>query len=347
MKCLYIPIRAIYGGAERRLVRIFNEFDHSDWCLVLCGKADDVECFCDRENILKEYVQTFECERDVVRYLRRKEISLIWFFNFDRVIVKTMMLSRKTYLMTIANYYFSVLSFKTLKSKLLFYYVFHRANIIDCLFPSSASMLKSRYCKKSIFVTPIPFTKSDIYKPAANKNRTIVFASRLVEEKNIMVLLESIKQLRDYLESKMYKLIICGDGPLKTQVLDTIENGNLYSIVEYLGNINTATVFPNSSIFVSIMTGENYPSQSLIEAISAGNYCIVGRGKDTNKLIKKEFGMEIDISVDNLSKELKRAIDVCEIDHQSVVLSAKEFAQDNFNIRNSVDYFEQLTKDYK
>ena len=59
------------------------------------------------------------------------------------------------------------------------------------------------------------------------KNKTIVFASRLVEGKNPMLLIEAANQIRDILFAHNYKVLICGSGNLEQSLCDYIQQNNL------------------------------------------------------------------------------------------------------------------------
>ncbi len=346
MKVLYMSISNNYGGAERRLIRIYNGLVkmRNDWKLVLFEKENSATKFCTVENVDQESVVIFNNEKATIHFLKSQKPELLWFFNFDSVICRILLHKNPNtkYLMTIANYYYSTMDFPSWKRKIAFSFVIRRADIVDCLFPSSVTGLKKKYNKENIFSTPVPFTRSELFQPE-KKEKTIVFASRLIEDKNINVLLDAVNSIRETIEDYGYQLIICGTGPLEQMVREYIEKHNLQTIVLYIGRVDTKEIFPKSSIFVSIMRGENYPSQSLIEAITSGNYCIVGKGKDTNRIIKPEFGEEIEISASQVADSLKKAIITCDAKQNSIVKDATSFAANTFKYENSLKYFLKLS----
>lgn len=347
MKVLYLPIGENYGGAQRRLARIFNGLYESDtqWKLVLRGSAKYVEDFCKKEQINADSVIAFCGKKEAIKYLCSEQIDTLWFFDINSVILSVLLFrSKKTKcVMTVANYYYSIMEFSNIKIKTAFLYALRKADYVDCLYPSSVEILKGKTKKDNVFATPMPFTVKSLFKPK-NKEKKIVFAARLIKNKNAMLLLESAYDIRSFLLQSGYKVLICGDGPAADSVIQFIEQNNLSNVVEYAGKVQTQDVLPYSSIFVSLMRGENYPSQSLIEAISSGNYCIVGKGRDTDKILKPAFGKEITLNRQNLSDAIIDAVKLCNTQQASIIEESVKFADENFIYNNSVEYFKTITK---
>lgn len=343
---LYIHLNKGYGGAERRLARVLQGLSANDnWKIIFLGENEIIEKFCRNENISRDQIVILQNELSVIKYLLKNEINIVWFINFDKVIFSFLCLkifrrkSTKT-VMTIANFYFSRMIFPSTKMKIAFKFIARRVSIIDCLYPSSIHILKTNFKRSQIYATPVPFTKNE-FVPRQKEN-IICYASRFIKEKNPIKFLQAIKNIKDELSHFHYKVYMCGTGALEEEIEKYIKDNNLSDLIELKGFVSTEDILPYSKVYIAIMSGENYPSQSLIEAISCGNYCIVGRGYDSDLIAKPEFSEIIDITVDNIENAIIRAIRLCEHDDEKIVNNAYEFAKKTFSIEKSIEYYKKL-----
>lgn len=113
------------------------------------------------------------------------------------------------------------------------------------------------------------FAKMD---PNIQREKIIVAAGRLTEQKNFQLLINSFSKIAS--KHSDYNLIIYGEGPQKNQLLNLIEQLNLKDRVILLGY---STDFPscisNASLFVLSSDYEGMPNV-LIEAMALGLPCI-------------------------------------------------------------------------
>jgi glycosyltransferase involved in cell wall biosynthesis len=88
-----------------------------------------------------------------------------------------------------------------------------------------------KYKKNNIFYIPNGINKDTFYRTECEIKKQIVYLGRLGYRKGLPVLIESIKDLKDYLLIQGYEIILSGEGPLKGYLNNYIENNNLSSVV--------------------------------------------------------------------------------------------------------------------
>ncbi|WP_299455617.1 glycosyltransferase [uncultured Microscilla sp.] len=128
---------------------------------------------------------------------------------------------------------------------------------------------------------------NQIYKPG-NKQNLIVYAGRLVEQKDPIFFIQAILHLyKQYPEvTKEWKVKMFGKGPLYNALTDFIEQNNLQQIVEVTSTDNMLEVFSKSKLFISSQLYENFTSLSMLEAMSAGNAIIARNVGQTDYFVK-------------------------------------------------------------
>jgi phosphatidylinositol alpha-mannosyltransferase len=119
-----------------------------------------------------------------------------------------------------------------------------------------------------------PFTK---YK---NGKINILFFGRLVERKGCIILLRTIKYLRDNeLDLPDFSVIVCGTGPQLSQLEDYVKKNGLSEIVEFVGFISEADkprYYASADISVFPSTGGESFGIVLLEAMSSGQAAVLG-----------------------------------------------------------------------
>lgn len=133
---------------------------------------------------------------------------------------------------------------------------------------------------------------SDKFYPAQIKENLFVYASRLDNQKNPMMMLEAIKLVNDKENTLLngWKFIICGDGPLNLEVYEFIHKNNLNSLIQFEENISDISIFLNKSkCFISTQNYENFTSLSMNEALASGNAIISRNVGQTYFYVKDEI----------------------------------------------------------
>lgn len=182
------------------------------------------------------------------------------------------------------------------------YYKLHvnlmdKADRIDCLY-SPEGFPKHRYkCVQS------PGSFSWKYSTETIKNMDIglyksddiVFVGTLLPQKNYQLAVDAYKELskhfKDMYLSKIPKLIIIApsvsdDLKIEIDKFNKIDDGLI--VIESYSNINQ--VLRSSYLFLSLQDYDNYPSQSLIEAMIFGCTIIATNFGETRSIVKVENG---------------------------------------------------------
>lgn len=349
--CYFVAEKNL-GGAERRLTRIFDSLD-SVFDISIIIQSEDLAPIIEAnyEIFLKEkskvkikvipkgyfklFLYTLKQHYDCVCYIdicyREIPFLLAGFFSKAKrlwMIVDTGLSYRKKELIS---------------RQLIFLFFRFFSNKVDCLYPSAEKYL-SKKLKKEITITPTPFTDLKIFYPQ-KKNKSIVFISRLVKGKNADLFIEVIRGAQKTIRENHYSVVLGGDGEQYRELLRKIEKYGLEDIIKMVGYVNSSEYFPQANVFFSLQEIENYPSQSLIEAISCGCYIIATEGIDTKKIVKNGFGILCKKSTQVLSSELDHYINTNESQKQDIIKNARKFAIDNFRIEHSTKHFNNLFRE--
>jgi glycosyltransferase involved in cell wall biosynthesis len=186
------------------------------------------------------------------------------------------------------------------------------------------------------------FKNYDILLPQYPKKNWMVFASRLTPIKNPIFLMESIKIASYKCEDVAnYKFWILGDGELLEEALNYKSKINLENI-EITGYIKDPENYLSfSKVFFSLQKNNNYPSQSLLEAMACENFIVATNVGETKLLIDENNG----ILIKENTEELANAICYC-IKNDSVILASakKNRAKilSEHSIENYLKYFYSL-----
>jgi len=162
---------------------------------------------------------------------------------------------------------------------------------IDCLSRDLRSIVLNR--KKippdQVHATPcsfIDYSNTEI----GEKAKIVTFCGRLAAGKGLDLLLPVIPEL---LEAHPDLTIhVLGDGPLLPEVEKAVQNLNSECFTVQFAT-DPASFLKNSLIFLSLQEKENYPSQSLLEAMACGNAVIATDVGLTRKLVNEQVGLLI------------------------------------------------------
>ncbi|WP_132253659.1 glycosyltransferase family 4 protein [Natranaerovirga pectinivora] len=145
---------------------------------------------------------------------------------------------------------------------------------------------------RKITCSPIPFFISSENNWDVEKENLIVFASRFIERKNPVLFAEAIKLFLD--ERPDWKIAILGKGPLKDQIESILRDYIDNRVVEIKYTEKLYWFLSRSKIFVSLIYPDNYPSQSVLEAMAMKNAIVATNVGSTSKLVTTANGILID-----------------------------------------------------
>jgi GalNAc-alpha-(1->4)-GalNAc-alpha-(1->3)-diNAcBac-PP-undecaprenol alpha-1,4-N-acetyl-D-galactosaminyltransferase len=158
--------------------------------------------------------------------------------------------------------------FRKLCTRIL--YPFANALIVQTDF--SKNYFQNFLKPQKIQVIPNPIDENLLSKREEYKNRenVILTVGRLDDNKNQKLLLEAFANLN----TKNWKLIIVGDGVLKTEYQILAKNLGISDKVDFIGTVNDIENYYNrAKLFVFTSQSEGFPN-ALLEALSFGIPCI-------------------------------------------------------------------------
>jgi glycosyltransferase involved in cell wall biosynthesis len=134
---------------------------------------------------------------------------------------------------------------------------------------ASKNFLLKEIGNVNVVVIPNPIRPIKIDE-TIKREKIILNVGRLVEKKGQKYLIEAFSKI----DSKGWKLIFLGDGPLKSDLIKLAINNNIINKVIFMGTSKEVDLWLNkSSIFAFPSILEGFPN-ALAEAMSAGLPCV-------------------------------------------------------------------------
>lgn len=223
-----------------------------------------------------------------------------------------------------------------------FNYSMENSDMVDFLSPYIAEGVKKIGVKikdENISIAPCSFIDYTKCTPGDKKNFEIAFCGRLEPDKNPMMYLEAAKEL---LKNHHYiKFHLLGEGSLVKEINSFITENKLGEKINFQFHNNPPEILGETSVFVSLQSGTNYPSQSVLEAMACGNAIIASDAGDTNLFVNSKNGIMINLS----AGELVKAVDSLIRDKEKtrkLGISAREYALSNHTIEKYSEYFLEI-----
>ena len=222
-----------------------------------------------------------------------------------------------------------------------FNYGLENSDNIDFLSPFIAEGIlerKVKLNKASISITPCSFSDYRKCVPGDKKDFLVSYAARIFPDKNPMLYLEAAKIIVKKYPFVKFNLMGEGSGYLQQELKNFIDLNRLKDNVLLGFHPNPPEVFSKSTIFVSIQTTNNYPSQSVLEAMACGNAIIASDVGDTRMFVNDEVGILIPLELNSLVNALERLINNKE---QALMLckNAREFVLKNHTLEKCSEYY--------
>lgn len=349
---LFFPCNGNIGGAERRLVRSFTRIMQREIGFRFTLGLLPVKKI-EKDKIVQEYRQLTNAPIVVFKN-KPKVFSHILHTSYDYVCYTdcsfrclpaliASLVSRKKRLMICADTIGSSQSLKPRLKQTLYNIDIRLSNRIDCLYPSNTEILKAKFKHKPISCTPCSFTDMEKYRPIYPKRKEIVFLGRLIECKGIMLFAEAVVSISDEIRAKGFICNVYGSGNQEKEIIRIIEEHGCTDIVHIQGHINdSAEALHRSMIFCSLQTYGNYPSQSLLEALACGNYCIVTDVSDSHLLIKDSFGSLIEQNKETLAAALLKAMEILADQYEAIGKESREFLLNHHTVERSAEYYDAV-----
>lgn len=346
---LVFTITQPFGGVRRRILRVYNELCRDKnriSCDVIVGGVNEIrarELFeladCPVDNLNIQAVE--EKKRLPLQLIAHHNYDVVHFLHFNRVLCAMQALCAIMHipvLLTICDY-IQAYGLRSSSREKLVHTQWRQSDYIDLLYPLAEEHVK-QFTQGKISITPGTFTNLNLFKPAP-KDKVIVFsAARLEETKGVQLLMDSINVCQNTIRSHGYQLIVLGRGYLEDYLRSFITEEKLNDIVKMVGYQKTSEHLPSASIFLSLQKYENYPSQSLAEAVACGCYIICTDVGDSRKCASEEFARFVpEDNPEALHEALKEYFIKDEEEKIAVVSAARKFALDKYSIATSLEYY--------
>ena len=167
-----------------------------------------------------------------------------------------------------------------------------RSHSIDVLTEDiRTSVLAKAIDPARVVLSPGSVVDATRFRPDPEKESWVVFAGRLVDEKNPCLFLESIPMIQAAVPQARFFLL--GNGPLKGAVARLVAKLGLGDVVTIGFRDDLASIFARGMVFVSLQRRDNYPSQVLLEAMAAGMASVATNVGQTFRLIDGETGIRV------------------------------------------------------
>lgn len=223
-----------------------------------------------------------------------------------------------------------------------FNYIMENADYVDFLSPYILEGVKQRNVNISpgaISIAPCSFADYSKCSVGDRSKIEIAFSARLEPDKNPLMFLEAAAALhKKYPDIKFH---LMGEGSLVFEIEKFIAESGLAAAVNFKFHKNPPEVFANTGIIVSLQTGTNYPSQTLLEAMACANAVVASSTGDTGLFINKENGLLIDLNTNELVKALEELINNNTRLHQ-MGNNARELVLANHTAEKYCGYFISL-----
>ncbi len=337
------------GGAERRLIRLYNSLGKSHNVeLIIRGCTEDIffsrlekadcsiDCF--------QKISFFRGKIACLMYMIFSEFYNIHYFDlcgFNNLIAEFMKWSKTKTLLTIAyqNYAYGLVETDVKKklSKLI-----NNSSKVDVLFPVGELYLKSISKNKNISVTPGTFTNVEKFRPRKKQRILLFAAARLEKDKNADLLVEACNLCKKALRECSYKVIIAGKNFEENCLRNKINKYNLEDVVHMPGYIKMSEIIPKAEVFFSLDLIDNYPSQAVAEAVSCGCVLMCTDVGYSRRCGSKEFSYYIKNDSNELAKVIISYLSKDNREKEMMSREARKYAEKYYSIENSKKYFERL-----
>jgi glycosyltransferase involved in cell wall biosynthesis len=167
-----------------------------------------------------------------------------------------------------------------------------RAERVDALTESVQRMVREEgVADERISIPSGSCVDTQRFRPVA-KQPWVVFSGRLIPEKDPLLFVRACALVRERMKDRAVglRMFLLGDGPLHTDVKALIEKQGLGSWMTVGWNDQVESVLSRATVFVSVQRTDNYPSQSLLEAMASGTAVVATDVGLTRKLVDDQVG---------------------------------------------------------
>ena len=341
------------GGAERVIIELANEFctyKEVKVHLVLLAKSED---FYSVDKRIKIHRLGFENEGKIQKLLSELRTLKNLRSLFKRECPDTILSFQERFnsFAIIASFGMGIPIYVSDRSnplKPLSYfneklrkYTYKHASGIIAQTTFAKEILTKKIKNKNIKVIPNPIKNIKLY-PEVEREKIILNVGRLVPEKGQKYLIDAFSRI----DGKDWKLVILGEGVLRSELEMQITQLKIQDKVELLGSVkNVDSWLAKSSIFAFPSISEGFPN-ALAEAMISGIACVSFDCKTgpSDLIINEVNGFLIKVGdVHNFTLKIQKLIDNAEL-NEKISMEARKIS-DQLNSKTiSQIYFEFCIK---
>ena len=264
------------GGAERVMSELANEWagQNHEVHLVLLAKAEKFypikkeiivhDLGFENNGGFRRFIAEFRIFLDLRNLLKGEHPDFVLSFMTKYnilTLLASLFLDLRIFVSDRSN------PFKNLPSHLVFFrkHTYKFATGIIAQTNTAKKLLELDTGNNNIETIPNPVKEIQVF-PLLNREKIILNIGRLVPEKGQKYLLEAFSKIED----TSWKLVILGDGPLKTELSNLAKSYKITDRFLMPGSVNNIDEWlAKSSIFVFSSISEGFPN-ALVEAMAAG-----------------------------------------------------------------------------
>lgn len=137
------------------------------------------------------------------------------------------------------------------------------------------------------------------------REKKVVFAHRFMPRKNGVLFAHAARLFCE--RNPEWRVDILGQGEDEDQIREIVAPMSSKIRVDYTNDL--PTVLQSSQIFVSLISPDNYPSQSVFEAMANGNALLVSNTGDSADLLIDGNGAVVNLDINEVVKALELLIE--------------------------------------
>ncbi|MFC4260095.1 glycosyltransferase [Marinobacter lacisalsi] len=189
-------------------------------------------------------------------------------------------------------------------------------------------------------VAPLPYFRPSTLIPSMPraKDDSITFAARLISRKNGILFAHAVDAFLSRYDN--WRVDILGNGP-DEEIIKSILSQWIDNDRAFVGKVSDVAPYViKSKIFVSVIEPDNYPSQSVMEAMYAGNALLLSdTGMSKQKFIDGN-GCVVQLTSEAIVEGLETLVSSGNLDALGV--RSRQLVTERFSADNYMDYIEGL-----
>jgi glycosyltransferase involved in cell wall biosynthesis len=183
-----------------------------------------------------------------------------------------------------------------------------RASVVDALTDNIRRTLKHEgIADERIRVPSGSCVDADRFRPAPGKRRWVVFAGRLVPDKNPALFVEACAMVSPRVPDARF--FVLGEGVVRSDIDALVRRHGLEAVVEVGWTPRVGSILAEALVYVSLQREENYPSQALLEAMACGAAIVATDVGLTWKLVDESVGMRVEAKPVAVADAVVRLLD--------------------------------------